>query len=497
VTFQLPADWLILAAGALLAAGVLGAGFADRLRIPGLLLFLAIGMAIADDGLALVSLDDPTVAQIGGTIALLLILYEGGLTTKPRDVRRAAVPGVLLATVTVVLTAAIVAGGAILILDLDVITALLVGAVVSSTDAAAVFSVLRRAPLPRRLTALLEVESGVNDPTAIMLTVGVLEAWRADPSVLDWATFGVIQLGGGLVMGLAVGWLGAWLLNRAHLGIAGLYPVLALAVAGLSYGTAAAVGASGFLAVYVTGLVVGARVPRHRRTIRSFHNGLANTAEIGLFLMLGILVFPSRLPDVIVPGLVIAGVLVLLARPLAVLACLVWFRYRREDLTLMSWAGLRGAVPVVLATFPFTAGYPEGRFIFDMVFFVVLVSAALQGGTIGVVAGWLGLRDEGRVWAPVAEALPLDDAYNELVEVNLTEDLAVVGRQLRDVPLPPGALLTTIVRGDRTLVPTARTRLQSGDLLIVATPRQPDATGRLVRWARGEGGDSHGPAGAS
>jgi potassium/hydrogen antiporter len=293
--------------------------------------------------------------------------------------------------------------------------------------------------------------AGVNDPTAIMLTIGVLEGWVAAPAAWQWAVFGVQQLGGGLVMGLAVGWVGAWLLNRAHLGTAGLYPVLALGVAGLAYGTAAAVGASGFLAVYVTGLLVGARVPRHRRSIRSFHDGLANTAEIGLFLLLGMLVFPSRLPGVIVPGLVIAAILVLLARPLAVLACLVWFRYRREDLALMSWAGLRGAVPVVLATFPFTAGYPEGRFIFDMVFFVVLVSAALQGGTIGVLAGWLGLRDEGRLWAPVAEALPLDDAHTELLEVNVTDDLAVVPKgTFWHVPVEEsGAELARILRRER------------------------------------------------
>ncbi|MPZ89937.1 MAG: sodium:proton exchanger, partial [Nitriliruptorales bacterium] len=319
---ELPADPVFLIAAGLLAAGALSAAFTDKVRIPGLLIFLALGMLFGDDGLNLISLSDPRVAQTFGVLALLVILFQGGLTTKPSDLRLAALPGLGLATFGVVLTAAVVAAGAMLLAGVDLITAALIGAVVSSTDAVAVFGLLRKAPLPRRITALLEVESGANDPMAILLTVAVLEAWSSTLSAGDWLLFGLAQLGGGLLIGALVGWAGSWLLRRVHLGAAGLYPVLALGVAGLSYGTGAALGASGFLAVYITGLIVGAQVPRHRRGIREFHDVLANTAEIGLFLMLGLLVFPSRLPPVILTGVTVTAVLVFIARPLAVFSVL-------------------------------------------------------------------------------------------------------------------------------------------------------------------------------
>jgi cell volume regulation protein A len=486
MTVQTPADLLILAAAGLLIAGVLGAGLAERVRVPGLLLFLALGMLIGDDGLGLVSFGDPRAAQIGGTIALLVILFQGGLSTRPSDLRRAAGPGLVLATAAVILTAGLVALGTWLLLDVDVITALLTGAVVSSSDAAAVFSVLRRAPLPRRLVALLEVESGANDPLAIMLTVGVLEAWREVPGALDWAGFALLQLGGGLLLGGLAGVAGSRTLNRTHLGSASLYPVLAFALGGLTYGLAAWVGASGFLAVYVAGLVIGARVPRHRRNIRTFHDALADIAEIGLFLLLGLLVFPSQLPAVALPGLAVTALLLFVARPVAVAACLAWFRYDLRELTLVSWAGLRGAVPIVLATFAYTARYPDAELIFNLVFFVVLVSVAVQGLTVTALATRLGLRAQGPAWAPVAEALPLDGVDAELVEVTVTPDLHIAGQVLRNVPLPAGGLLTAVVRGERTSVPTASTKLLPGDLLLVAMPRGPNATADVVAWARGE-----------
>lgn len=486
MTLDLPADWPILVVAALLAGGVLAGGLAHRLQVPGLLLFLGLGMLIGDDGLGLISFDDPNLAVIGGTVALLLILYEGGLTTRPGDLRRAAVPGVLLATFGVVLTALILGLGTYLLLDVDMLTALLIASVVASTDASVVFTMLRRSPLPARLRSVLEVESGSNDPMAIMLTIGLIETWRAQAGVgpVDWAVFGVLQLGGGLLIGALFGFVGSRALSRLNLGPAGAYIVLALGLAGLSYGSAAAVGASGFLAVYVTGLFVGARVPLHRRGIRTFHEGLANTAEVGLFLMLGLLVFPSDLPRVMLPGLAVALVLMLVARPLAVLACLVWFRKPWQDLTLVSWAGLRGAVPIVLATFPFAAGHPQGDLVFNMVFFVVLLSALVQGGGIGTVARWLGLRVEGRAWASSAQAVPISDVNAELMEFRVTDDLPIAGRQLKDVH-PPRGLVTSIVRGGRVLLPTARTRLRSGDLVIVAAPRHPDAARDIASWAHG------------
>ncbi|MCW4352599.1 potassium/proton antiporter [Hoyosella sp. YIM 151337] len=485
MSIQLPADRWVLAAALLLIAAILAAGLAQRIRMPGLLLFLGLGMVISDDGLGLFSLDDPEIAQVVGTVALLLILYEGGLTTKPSDVRRAAAPGLLLATVAVVITAALLGGATYFILNVDLLTALLIGAVVASTDAAAVFAMLRRAPLPRKMSALLEVESGANDPMAIMLTVGLIATWTESPPTSDWISFAVTQLGGGLLIGALVGFAGSRLLLVTALGPAGVYPVLGLGVAGLSYGLAAAGGASGFLAVYVTGLIVGARVPLHRRGIRTFHEGLANTAEVGLFLMLGMLVFPTNLVDVALPGLAIAAVLILVARPIAVLACLIWFRFTWQELTFASWVGLRGAVPIFLATFPAVAGYPDGDLIFNMVFFVVLISAVVQGMSIRTVAGWLNLTREGDVWSPVAEGIPIGDLNAELVEVRVTSNLPIAGKYLSEV-MPPLGLITTITRGPRLLMPTPRTKLRVDDLVIVAMPRRPDANRIVTAWAKGE-----------
>ncbi|WP_047869117.1 potassium/proton antiporter [Nocardiopsis sp. RV163] len=485
MTVHLPADGWILTAGLLLVAAILASGFANRVRLPGLLLFLALGMLIADDGLGLIRLDNPEVAQIGGSVGLILILFEGGLTTKPGDLRRAAAPGFALATAAVAGTALIVAAGTYLLLDVRPLTALLIGAVVASTDAAAVFAMLRRAPLPRKVASLLEVESGANDPIAVLLTIGLIATWQDTPSPAEWALFALMQLVGGLVVGASAGLAGSWLLTRVNLGPAGVYPVLALGVAGVSYGAAALAGASGFLAVYVTGLVVGARAPLHRRGIRTFHEGLSSTAEVGLFLLLGMLVFPSDLPEVALPGLAVSAVLVLAARPATVALCLVWFGYTWREIVFVSWVGLRGAVPIVLATFPFVAGYPDGALIFDIVFFVVLVSAAVQGTSIRAAAGLLGLTRGGHSLEPVVADVPISDLGTELIEVRAAPGLYIVGRLLGELE-PPHGLVTTIVRGKRALVPSAHTRVRENDLLIVAMPRRPDAQRLVTAWAKGE-----------
>lgn len=483
----LPVDPFVLLGGALLAAGVLVAGFAARARVPGLLLFLALGMLLGDDGLAVVSFSDPTVAQNAAVLALVVILFEGGISTKPGDIRRAALPGGLLATVGVLVTAAVTAGGVLVLLDTDVVTALLIGAVVASTDAAAVFSVLRRTPLPPRLTSILEFESGANDPLAIVLTLGVLELWAGAADGTALALFVSVQLLGGLVAGAAVGTVGAAALRRVSLGSDTMYSVLALALASLSYGVAATFGASGFLAVYVTGLVIGARVSRHRRSIRTFHEALANTAEIGLFLMLGLLVFPSQLAPVTGPALAVTAVLVFLARPIAVLACLAPTRERWREMVLTSWAGLRGAVPIVLATLPLTAGYPQGGLIFNVVFFVVIVSTALQGSTVGWLTRRLGLHRDASPLAPIAEALPVDEAGIDLIEVAVSAQLPICGQQLSERPLPGGALVTAVMRNHRVIVPDGDTQFDDGDLVLVAVARDTHLETRdIVKWARGE-----------
>ncbi|MTV26566.1 potassium/proton antiporter [Nitriliruptoraceae bacterium ZYF776] len=486
MTVGLSIDPVVLVASALLGLAVLVAGLTHQLRAPSALLFLGLGMLVGDDGLGVVTLDDTSLVQNVSVIALLVILFEGGLTTKPTDLRRAAAPGGLLATLGVALTAAVTGLGAWLVLDIEPLTAALLGAVVASTDAAAVFSTLRQVRLPWRLAAILKVESGANDPLAVVLTLGLVEVWARTPTGGELALFALLQPVVGAIVGLVVGYLGALLLRKVRLPADGLYPVAALAVAGVAYGGAVTLRGSGFLAVYVSGLLVGALVRRRRRGIRDFHEGLANAAEIGLFLVLGLLVFPSRLPEVWAAGLLLAGVLTFVARPLATVLCLAPFRVPWREQLVVAWGGLRGAVPIVLATFPITAGHPEGRVLFDVVFFVVLVSTLVQGTTVGKLVSWLGIPGARPAWAPVAEALPIDEVEADLVEVIVADDLPIAGRQLRDVPLPAGMLLAAIVRDERVVVPRGDAHLLDRDVLLVVVQDPDRAAERVTSWARSE-----------
>ncbi|MEX1163374.1 MAG: potassium/proton antiporter [Nitriliruptor sp.] len=483
----LPVDPVVLIAAVLLAFAVLVAGVTRRVQTPSALLFLGIGMLVGDDGLAIIQLSDPSVVQNLGVVALLVILFDGGLTTKPTDLRRAAGPASLLATVGVLLTSAITAFGVWLLLDVEVATAALIGAVVGSTDAAAVFAMLRGIRLPRRLAAILKVESGANDPIAIVITLTVVEFAVGGADTANVLQLALLQPVVGIAVGGGIGMLGVVVLRRVRLSADALYPVLALAVAGVAYGLAAMLGGSGFFAVYLAGVLVGAKVDRRRRSIRDFHEGLANVAEIGLFLMLGLLVFPTQLPGVAAAGLLVAVLLTFVARPITVLLCLLPFRLPPREQAVLGWGGLRGAVPIVLATFPITAGYEDALYVFDIVFFVVLVSILLQGTTITKVIEWLGVTSSRRAWAPVAEALPLDDVDADLVEAMLTDDLLVAGRWLRDVPLPSGMLLVAIARDEQVVVPRGDTVLLSGDVLMIIAEDPRRAADRITAWARGEG----------
>lgn len=485
MSLSLPVDGTLLLAGGLLLAAILVASARDRLRVPGALLFLGLGMLVADDGLALVRFDATDVARDVGIAALVVILFEGGLTTRPSDLRRGGVAGFVLANLGVLVTTAVTGSVLVLLLDLEWQTALLLGAIVSSTDAAAVFDLLRRAPLPRRLGATLEVESGANDPFAVILTVGLLATIQGSPTWVDWLVYGTRQLAGGVAVGLAVGAAGAWLLRRVPLPAQGLYPVAAFAVAFLTYGIGAGIGASGLFAAYLAGIVIGTTVPRHRRVIRNFATSMASTAEIGLFLLLGLLVFPSELPSVALPALAVTGVLLLVARPLAVAVSLMPFGYSWREQAVVAWAGLRGAVPIVLATFPFTAGLDAANTIFDVVFFVVLVSVTVQGLTVVPLVRRLGLATDRPAWESIADALPLDLAEATIVELTVTDDMAAAGRSLADLPRVPGLLVTTVVRGSTVLVPTGETVLQPGDLALVTVAERADAVGLVRAWAEG------------
>ena len=495
---ELGVDRIVLAVAVLLLAAVLTAALAakpgSRFRVPGALLFLVIGMLVGDDGFGWLSVDDPAFVRDVGVVALLLILFEGGLTTKPSDLRIAALPGLLLSTVGVLVTAAVTGLGVWVLLDVDVLTAALIGSVVASTDAAAVFSMMRTTPLPRRVSALLRIESGANDPIAVMLTVGLLatiETGAVGPGT--WAAFAAVQLLGGGVVGAGVGLAGVWLLRRVELGVEGLYPVLAMAIAGVAYGAAAWLGASGFVAVYLAGLLIGGQVPRHRRSVLGFHESMANAAEVGLFLLLGLLVFPSRLPTVAFAGVAIAAILIVIARPIAVWLCTLGSHVPWRHQVVANAAGLRGAVPIVLATFPFTAGIAGGSQIFDVVFFVVLLSVLVQGTALLPIVRFLGLEDDRPAWAPVAEALPLDGIDVDLVELFVTDDLVVANKRLRDLPELEATLVAAIVRDHRVLIPKGDMVVLPGDVLLLTAQRDGDILARLTAWARGEEGQRSRP----
>ncbi len=484
-------DSLVLTGAALALAAVFASDAVTRrsrrFQVPGALLFLALGMLFGDDGLGLISLDDPELVQNVGVIALLFILLEGGMTTKPTDLKLAALPGILLATVGVVLTAGVTAAGAWLLLDIDIVTAALIGAVVGSTAAAAVFSMMRSTPLPRRAAALLRVESGSNDPIAVMLTIGLLATYDQGATAGQWVGFALLQLLGGGAVGGLVGWFAVVLLRRTAMQIEGLYPITVAAFGALAYGIAVTFGASGFVAVYLTGVLIGALLPRERRAILGFHEALANAAEIGLFLLLGLLVFPSQLPAVAVAALLVAAVLTFIARPLAVWICTLGQDYDWRERTVLTLGGLKGAVPIVLATFPLTAGVEGADLVFNIVFFVVLVSVLIQGTALLPTVRSLGFIQPRPAWAPVAEAMPLEGIEVDLVELHVTEEMPIAGRRLAELSIPDGSIVTAVIRHDHVTVPRGGTEILPGDVLLITTQSDRDALKKLTAWARGEG----------
>src|SRR5215217_5521855 len=346
---------MVLVAGALLAAGLLASLVAGRLRVPSLLLFLGVGMLVGSDGFGWIEFDDYELARIVGIIALGLILFEGGLASGWHEIRPVFVPAFSLATVGTLVTAVIVGFGASLLLDLSTLEGMLLGAIVSSTDGAAIFAVLRGSTLRRRLARTLEGEAGMNDPVAVLLVLGFIE-WIQQPDydALDMLVAIARELVIGGAVGLAVGYLAVRGLSSVKLASAGLYPVASLATAAVAFGGADVLHGSGFLAVYITGLVIGSSPTPARRTITTFHEGMAWVAQLGMFLVLGLLVFPSDFGGVWLEGIVLA--LVLVARPVATFAGTLGLGFTVPERIALGWAGLRGAVPVVLATFPVIEG---------------------------------------------------------------------------------------------------------------------------------------------
>ncbi len=462
----------ILAAGGLLALGLVASLAAGRLRIPGLVLFLGVGMALGSEGIGAIPFSDYHLARTIGIIALALILFEGGLAAGLPEIRPVLGSALSLALVGTLLTAIVTGLAAYLLLDLTLLEGLLVGSIVSATDGAAIFALLRGSTLKRRLARTLEGEAGMNDPVAVLLVIGFIE-WidKPDYGVLDMGVLLVQQLGIGAIVGGAVGWLAVQAFRRANLATGGLYPVASLAVVAIAFGAADVLHGSGFLAVYLAGLAMGSSPLPARQTVAAFHDGLAWLAQLTMFFALGLLVFPSNLVDIALKGTAVALVLVFVARPLAVMVATAFAPLRTSERIVLGWAGLRGAVPVVLATFPIIEGVPseaEAVAFFNIAFFAVLVSTLLQGSTFTWIAGKLGaLTDEPALRAPLVEVGQIRQLGADVVEVPLVEGDAAIGVRVRDLGLPRDALVNVLVRDEEALPPRGSTRLEAGDRLYV------------------------------
>jgi cell volume regulation protein A len=478
----------LLPAGAILALAVVAAVGTRRLSVPLLITFLGLGMLLGSEGVGGIYFDDAHLARTIGILALIAILFEGGLTSEWREIRPVALSAFLLSTVGVLVTAFVTAVAAYWLFDLSWIGALLLGAVVGSTDAAAVFATLRFTALRHRISGLLHAESGANDPTAVALTLGFI-SWLTEPhyGVDDIALLLLRQLGLGLVVGLALGWLASRLFPLLPADFASFAPVASVAAAAVSYGAADALDASGFLSVYIVALWLGNTAMPLRTVITMFHEGVAFIAQIVLFIVLGLLVFPSRLDDVAVPSLVLAGVLLFVARPLAVFVSTPTGLRMRERL-FVAWAGLRGAVPIVLATFALSAGVTGSDTIFHAVFFVVIVSAIVQGLTLEPLARRLGLttRSSVPIHRPV-EVGAIRALGGDMFEFEALPEHAIVGKTIRDIELPAEAVVMLIVRDGLGVPPRGGTRIEPGDRLyvLVTEGAQQRMATVIDRWRSG------------
>ncbi|MAS53764.1 MAG: potassium/proton antiporter [Pimelobacter sp.] len=486
-------DKFVLIGAAVTMLAILAVRLSSRAGLPSLLIYLLMGVALGESGVG-IGFEDSQLAHSLGFAALLLILAEGGLTTNWREARPSMRLGFSLATIGVATSVTIMAVGGHYLLGLPWELAVLLGAVCSPTDAAAVFSVLRVVPLPQRLVGSLEAESGLNDAPTVVLVTLISTGAVADYGVLG--TVGVIafELVAGVAAGLAIGFGGAWLMRRVALPSSGLYPLAVLTLTLLAYGSATALHASGFAAVYVAALVLGNSELPHRAATKSFAEGVAWLAQIGLFVMLGLLLSPGRLSLSTVGTAIVAGlILTLVARPISVAVSSVVQPMPWRELSFVSWAGLRGAVPIVLTTIPLSEGVDGAERLFDIVFVIVVVYTLLTGPTLPVVARVLRVARRSEPRDLDLEAAPLERVAADLLQITISPVSKLHGVEVGELRLPQGASVSLVIRDGQTLVPEARTVLRHGDDLLVVTPRrlreategrlrEVSARGRLAQW---------------
>lgn len=489
-------DVSLLVGTLVLLVSVAAVRLSVRSGLPSLLLYLAIGVAIGEAGLG-ISFHSAELTQVLGYGALVLILAEGGLTTSWDGIRRSVAPAAVMSTLGVAVSVAVVGLAAHFVLNVSWTVALLVGAILASTDAAAVFSVLRRVPLPRRLTGLLEAESGFNDAPVVILVLALAE--QASPNGSDQGAWWQLvlmafaELVGGAAIGLLIGYAGGHLMRRIASSASGLFSIGVMSLTVLAYAAGALLHASGFLAAYLSALVLGNMRLPHRAAVRGFAQALGWLAQIGLFVLLGLVATPGLLTRQIVPAIVIGLVLLLVARPLSVIVSLTPFRVPWRDQAFLSWAGLRGAVPVVLATVPLTAGTPGAQGLFDLVFVLVVIFTLVQAPALPWMARRLGVMDSDRALDLEVESTPLNEIGAEVLQMTVGATSKLHGVEVFELRLPPGANVTLVVRGGKGFVPSPQTTLRHGDqLLIVATAetrlaaenrvRQVSKRGRLAGW---------------
>ncbi|CFX29244.1 Cation/H+ exchanger [Syntrophomonas zehnderi OL-4] len=460
---------MILLLALLLLLATFSTKLADRLGIPGMIVFLVLGMIFGSDGLNLIYFDNPVLAQKVATAFLIIILFEGGFNTKKELLKVAFKPAFSLATVGIIITAASAGILFHLVIGLSLESSILIGAIISSTDAAAVFALFRNKSIQPKTAATLEIESASNDPMAIILTILIIDymlGTLSNPFLfllnLAW------QITAGLAIGYLIGKLSPHLFNRARLDNGGFYYVLILGVCFLSFGLADQLKTNGFLAVYIAGFYVGNAEFVYKQGISRFLEGLSTFSNVWLFLMLGLLVFPSEILTFWKQGVVVALILILVARPLAVFLSTLFWDYSLKERVFLCWGGIRGAVPIVLATYPAAAGLPEGNYYFNIVFFVVLISALVQGSTIDFFAGKLDLLVKKKRTSPHSlELISLEQTRAELLEYYVEKDSYLVDKQLQDLPLPKDSLIIAIVRKDDIITPRGDTTIRNKDILFL------------------------------
>lgn len=467
---------LLFAIAILLILSVVASKLSSRFSLPALALFLGIGMVAGAEGIGGVPFNDHELAQSLGIVALIFILFSGGLDTPFEDIQPIIGRGLLMSTVGVLITAFVVAGAVLILLDFTPQEAFLVGAIVAATDAAAVFSILgsNKIAFKGNSIPLLELESGSNDPMAIFLTIAALElVQQPDTPIGDFLIVFVQQGVIAVVLGGFIGAVAARTLNRLRLSADGLYPVFTSALVLFAFSLTALLGGSGFLAVYIIGLAMANQNFVHKTSLINFHDGISWMMQIAMFLVLGVLVVPSDLPPIAAEGIIIALMLIFLARPVSVFVVLAFSQFDFRDKLMISWVGLRGATPIVLATFPVIAGAPDADDIFNIVFFVVLISVLVQGSTIVIIARRLGITVPymERVQYPF-ELRQNQNIRNQLVEIRVPEGSAAIDRQIVNLGLPEDSLIVLINRNQDVLVPNGNTIIERGDILLIMADQE-------------------------